>query len=360
MTDEFKPEVVESDGVETVDTHKVTRAVVTDELERYEGQERPTETHDDVKPESDKDDKDDQDDESKDTKRGRFLEDGRYEVTKADGTKIVLDRDELPPAGVSRRKWYQTLTQQVEDSQAALKTQAEQHAAELAAIKQQISEQRQADDVKVKPWLADGATRPSIEDFESVDEWADARDEWKAAQDAHAEPAQPEKADAQPSETEAQAKLARDAALMLEEGAERFPDFDTVVKQNKDAPFDPYMTSFLLAEADDAPAAFHYLGGHVDEARQVRALLEQGDVRGAIRALAKAEARASLQPGAQAGTAHDSGVDTEADTPRPVRASSAPAPIRPVNGTAPPRRDPDREPVGSYIERRRKEELGIR
>ena len=357
----FEPEIDSTDGVEINDDHAVERSVVTDELERHEGQTRPD--SEPVKDEpaekepADKsaDEKDDDEDEKaeKGERKGRFLEDGRYEVTKADGTTVILDRDELPPAGVSRRKWYQTLSKQVEESQQALQEQQERHARELAEIKAQIAETRHAEDVKDKPWLAKEAPRPSVEDFDSVDEWADARDEWKAAQEAHAKPEQQPAAD--DAQRAAQAKLARDAAAMLEEGTERFEDFEDVVKNNPSAPFDTLMTSFLIAEAEDAPAAFHYLGSHVDEAKQIRVLLDQGNVRGAIRALAKAEARTS---GTSADKAPDSGFDTEARPP--ARASSAPAPIRPVNGAAPPRRNPDAEPVSSYIERRRKEELGIR
>ena len=337
-------EVSDHDDTETYDEVRAERSVVTDELDAHE---EPVE-HEAKEDDKDEPDKKEVKPEGKPAQpRGRFLEDGRYEVTRPDGTTFTLERDELPTASASRKRWYQTLNEQVGKAQQALTEQEQRHAAELEKLREEFGLKKNAD----KPWLEKGSSKPDIDAFTDVNQWEDAVHEWREAQkepDTKAESAEDKQAIEQ---------LNRAAMAVLEDGKERFPDFDDVVVNNAEAPFDPYMTSFLIAESEDAPAVFHYLGSHLDEAMHMRALLAAGDVKAAIRAIAKAEARIDQNDDSPSRSVPARDVpDLDAERP-PARASRAPAPTRRVQGAAPKRVSPETEPIDSYIKRREKESL---
>ncbi len=362
--DDFRGDITldEHDTVETVDVMAGEKETITNELDR--DTEKTTSEEG-----AEKLDADAAADAEKPKHKGKFLEDGRYEVTREDGSTFTLNRDELPPAGVSKRRWYQDLTSQIKKNEDELRAEREQHAAEIAELRSRLDKGEQDEQIEEKPWTAKGAEKPSLDDFDSVEDWADARDEWNEAQKAP-DPVPPE-------QQRLQEEFTRDAANLLKEGPTRFKDFDEVVTNNADAPFDPLMSSFLLKESEDAAAVFHHYGTNVEAAREIRAMLDRGDFKGAIRAVVKTEAQLGNGGGAQARAAGGddgletddddipsanqgagSGVETEADNQPAARrrvASRAPEPITPIEGSAPQRADPEREPIDSYITRRAKE-----
>ena len=256
----------------------------------------------------------------------RYLKDGTLEITREDGTKIQLAESEIAAIARKRIDKATAIRSQLERSMADMEA---KHEAELAALRADTRELQQAD----KPWLAKGADKPSIDDFDDLNSWADARDEWTAAQNA------PNQA----QNTEAQA-LTHHAMAMMQDGLARYPDFDKVVKDNADAPFDHVMTHFLLSEGEDPTEMFYHYGQNVDDLVNLRQMLADNNYKGALRALAKAEARLETTDPRPAINAN-----------KPAQISKAPAPIRPITGGAPVTSSPENLSTEAYIALRRKQ-----
>lgn len=272
------------------------------------------------------------DDKPKDGKsRTRFLEDGKYEVKRPDGTTITLDEDEV--RRIARRR-----SDRLYKTAAAEQRRADALEAELAQLKQGPTGPS-AEELASKPWIAKDSAAPKIEDFEDANAWADARDEWRAAQSAPEQPSVPAPVQA----------LQTGVVRMEQDGMERYPDFKQVVYENQALPFHPTMVAFLLDQADDHAATFYHLAKNPDTLNQIHEALVAGDVRKASKVLARAEAQ--IDPDDV-----DHGVDDDDDAPGrtagesargrtapapavgpSTQVSRAPAPIKPVAGGSAPR-----------------------
>lgn len=281
----------------------------------------------------------------------RWLKDGSYEVKREDGTKVVLSEDEV--RRIARRR-IDRATAQLRSTERAVAEQKAQFEAQLAAARSEL------DQLKKKPGdgTADTDKPPMLEDFDSVEEWADARDEWKRARDA-----KPTTGLA-PEQRAHIEDLGRRAAAMMDDGTARFENFDTVVRNNEQAPFDPVMVGFVFGETEDPTAVFYALGSDLDEARHIRTLLHHGDVKAATRAILRVEALATrgkrVDDDADSDLGHDTSVTpATAGVPAPaVTAPRTPKPISPIGrGSAPVARDPNKESYEQYRARRLKESM---
>jgi hypothetical protein len=289
----------------------------------------------------------------------RWLRDGSYEVRREDGTKVVLSEDEV--RRIARRR-IDRATAQLRNREREFEAMEAKRSQEIEQLRREIK-QSQNESRTEQPKTENAA--PKLEDFESMEQFLDARDEWRDRQRAGNQPGELSN-----TQLEELRSLGARTAKMMGDGTKRFDDWDDVVTNNQDAPFDPVLTRFVLditGRDGDAPAVFYALGADVETARHIRALLAAGDERGAIRALALAEARA---PSAQRDEAPEDdfefGTDDESVKPAraakaapaaPPRHTKAPAPISPIGqGSAPVRKNPDRESYEEYEARRRREE----
>lgn len=217
--------------------------------------------------------------------------DGTYELERADGTKLELSEDEIQ--GLAKKRVARATWQQREAER-----KAEDYRKRLEASGSQPSQTSQpadaADDDQQPPSWENG-------DWNSMDEYLQARDAWrdrqmgrapsgqKAPQTSQADGSQSSSADPAPGFN---AEWVQEAQRVMAEGAERFgDDWQTHVVNNDKAPFDVDLTNFVFSRVDDAAGMLVELGRNTQDAVSIRKMLLKGDQVGAALALGKISAR---------------------------------------------------------------------
>jgi len=253
------------------------------------------------------------------------MPDGTYVIRNADGTEVKLTEEQAN--GLIRKRI---------DREVYRRHEAEREAARLRKELETAKNAKPDEKPGEKPAQPDpDDPRPSWEnqEWDSMDQYQDALYEWRQRQETK----QPPKSDTQDSSSQPDdaaqfAAWQKKATEVLQDGAQRFQDWDAVVRDNQNAPFDGMFTSYVFAEAEDAAAILYELGQHPDEAQALHAHLVAGDAVKAARALGKIEAR--LDRGQRPETdADDTGSPStdEAARPRPaVRRAPEPPPITPL------------------------------
>lgn len=256
-----------------------------------------------------------------------WTDEGGFRVKPGKGFTIAEDGSVLFDPEVAQRMANKRVGRTREEERAAARHRIEEverrYQAEIEALKKGGSTQAPTD----KPWAAKGAAKPSMDDFESVEQWADARDEWKDAQaaqpDLQSQGAKPAKGS--PPSDEASGPTEFDTAVrtLFEAGVERFEDFDAVagpIELNEEV-----LRATMASDA--APDLLYYYGKHPEAADELN------DLEGypLIRAIATIEARmtTSAQP--------DSTPSTKPGITPPQRKEVTPV-INPVRPGASPRR----------------------
>lgn len=321
-------------GIATTTEAGVIPGTAPQEMETMEVEKEPTlQSKDDADEADDPGEKDIKDEQSVKSEhkakepqsRVRWTDDGGFEVTRGD-EKLVLSEEEVSRIarkriGRAHEQAREAKTELAREREARL--QAERDLAQAKLGREQAAEKTSPD----KPWTAQGADKPAMEDFDSVDEWADARDEWKAAQAKPEQPKQP--ADGLTDEQrEAQAAWLAQAKEFSNEALKVYGDeYQEHVIDNDEAPFSPIFVDVIREVADDPAALLIGLGKDVDTAHQIAGLIIEGKGAKAIKALAKFEAALGKTIAA----------DTDGDTPAAVPTRPTMKPPKPA-GT--PRRSP--------------------
>lgn len=286
--------------------------------------------------------------------------DGTYELERADGTKLELSEDEIQ--GLAKKRVARATWQQREAER-----KAEDYRKRLEASgsppQQQTSQPADA--------TADDQQPPSWEngDWNSMDEYLQARDAWRDRQMGRAptgqKPPQTSQADGSqgPSADPAagfNTEWVQEAQRVMAEGAERFgDDWNTHVVNNAAAPFDVDLTNFVFSRVDDAAGMLVELGRNTQDALNIRQMLLEGDQVGAALALGKVAARIESGSAGTSTSSDDNGphsdvIDGEQtddddeigrrlEVKRTRKASTTPPPTTPVTGRAgiTVRKDPD-------------------
>lgn len=170
--------------------------------------------------------------------------------------------------------------------------------------------------------------KPSIEKYETYDEYVEALAEWKIDQREKARVAEESKRKA---EAEQQARNATWQERVAE-FSKQYDDFDEVLESIK-VPITPAVQNTIL-ESENGPALAYWLAQHGDELKRISGLSDLA----AAREIGKIEASLTQpKPAVQA---------------KP-KVSAAPAPIKPVGGTASAHKKPLTEvPYEEYKKRR--------
>jgi len=261
--------------------------------------------------------------------RVRWTDDGGFEVTRGD-EKLVLSEEEVSRIarkriGRAHEQAREAKTELAQEREARLK--AERDLAQAKLAQEQAAEKQPTS--PDKPWTAQGADKPAMEDFDSVDEWADARDEWKAAQAETKQLEKEQPADGLTDEQrEAQTQWFAKAKEFSQEALKVYGDeYQTHVIDNDEAPFSPIFVDVVREVADDPAALLIGLGKDVDTAHQIAGMIIEGQGAKAIKTLARFEAALGKTIAA----------DTDGDTPAAVPTRPTMKPPKPA-GT--PRRSP--------------------
>ena len=287
-------------------------------------------------------------DEAKPPRRARVAwgENGGFHIQPGEGVqvdedgKIVLDGEVVKRIASKRIGQAHEKEKAAREEAAAARERAAALEAELQALRAgkppapaDDGEEPPAD----KPWAAKGAKAPVLEDFETVEAWADARDEWKEAQRAPAA-RQPAARPADADGVATEMTEGRKAALLAAVEAGKAKHGDGFLDAVKDVPLPPEMFDAVL-ESDYGADVLLYLGEHPDEAADLAALSGKP----LLRAIAKIEARledsdAGHETGDDAASA-DATTGEEATPPRAPAPKHVPT-ISPVRAGSAPRRDP--------------------
>lgn len=256
-----------------------------------------------------------------------WTEEGGFRVKPGKGFTIAEDGSVIFDPEVAQRMANKRVGRTREEERAAARRRIEEverkYQAELEALKKGGTTPAQEPG---KPWAAKGAPKPVLEDFDSVEQWADARDEWRDAQTASAAPA---KADDTPAGDQGGHEPSPfDAAVkeIFEVGVARYEDFDAVAG--------PIELSAAVLEAtmssDMAPDLLYFYGKHPEVADELN------DLEGypLLVAIAKAEARMTATMGGNTNGSHD--TRQSQGTPPPKK-EVTPV-INPVRPGASPRR----------------------
>jgi hypothetical protein len=167
--------------------------------------------------------------------------------------------------------------------------------------------------------------RPKLESFKTFEEYEDAREAWREAQRVAAKaPA----AAPQPTEPPDAQQYHQERAALIEEGSEKYEDFEDVVA-NPDLKLSVPMGSYIL-ESDHRVELAYFLGQNPKESARIARLspLRQ------VAELARLEDKISSKPAAK-------------------RPSAAPAPVTPVGGSAASDSNPSTaDDIGTWIKKR--------
>jgi len=169
---------------------------------------------------------------------------------------------------------------------------------------------------------------PKRDSFDSYEDYLEARAVWSAEQATAKRLADIERAQEEKSRRATQEQRVREWSAKIETAREKYADFDEVTA-TADVPVTPAMSEAIM-ESDIGPELAYYLGKNPAEARRI----------------------ALLSPLSQA---REIGR-LENKVATPAKASSAPAPIKPV-GTRSVGGDPlaDNVPIGQWAENFRKQ-----
>lgn len=252
-----------------------------------------------------------------------WTEEGGFRVKPGKGFTIAEDGSVIFDPEVAQRMANKRVGRTREEERAAARRRIEEverkYQAELEALRKGGAQQ---DADTGKPWAVKGAAKPVLEDFDSVEQWADARDEWRDAQTAPAKADDKQAADQGGNEPSPFDAAVKD---LFEAGVAKFEDFDAVAG--------PIELSAAVLEAtmasDQAPDLLYFYGKHPEVADELN------DLEGypLLVAIAKAEARMTATMGGNNGS-HD--TRQSQGTPPPKR-EVTPV-INPVRPGASPRR----------------------
>ncbi len=253
-----------------------------------------------------------------------WTEEGGFRVKPGKGFTIAEDGSVIFDPEVAQRMANKRVGRTREEERAAARRRIEEverkYQAELEALRKGGAQQ---DADTGKPWAVKGAAKPVLEDFDSVEQWADARDEWRDAQTASITPAKAD--DKQAADQGGREPSPFDAAVkdLFEAGVAKFEDFDAVAG--------PIELSAAALEAtmssDLAPDLLYFYGKHPEVADELN------DLEGypLLVAIAKAEARMTATMGGNNGS-HDTRQQQGATPPKrevtpvisPVRPGASP------------------------------------
>ena len=183
------------------------------------------------------------------------------------------------------------------------------------AIRREAHEKARADLLaveveKLKPKPPVDTGRPKLEDYTDIEEFRAASEKYAVAEDRKEREAK-QQSESQKRETE---EVTASWEEKADRAADKYDDFQTVVGDIQ--PTTPWTAAIMRSENGEDVA--YHLGKHPEEARAIIALrpMDQVLAIGALSAKLKAE------------------------PPKPRTPSNAPAPIRPVGGTAVTTKDP--------------------
>ena len=146
-----------------------------------------------------------------------------------------------------------------------------------------------------------GLSEPKREDFDDYEQFIEARAEFRAVKAVEARFKEQEQRQQQATQQSAQAKTLQDWNAKVSSAREKYADFDDAVAV--DVPISKAMSEAML-DSDKGAEVAYYLAKNPSEAARIAALSPNGQ----IREIGKLEDRVA----------------------KPVKASSAPDPIRPV------------------------------
>ena len=169
--------------------------------------------------------------------------------------KEEIEEEEKVPPGVQKRINKVTLARRTaereRDYERAKRLEAEE---ELKKMKAQIPAQDE----------------PKIEDYEDETSFLKAYSRWSAKEEIRAVREESSREQQTAEEKSAIAQGYNTIDERMEEGREKYPDFDQVV-MNKEVPISDPMVD-ILAESEDAADVLYYLGKHPDESAEIAAL----------------------------------------------------------------------------------------
>lgn len=242
--------------------------------------------------------------------------------TETQDTEAPAEHEEAPkpPRGVQKRL----------DELTANWRAAERREEELRRVVAQLAQQQQPQVQPVAPQQPSANAKPTLEDFNSYEEFTEALTDWKATQAVQSALQQREAAEAAARAQREQAERAQTWQQRASEASTKFADFQSVAL-NPDLPVSPAMAE-VIQSVDNGPDVLYHLGKNPAEAARIAALPPTQA------AFALGSLAASLQTPTKA-------------TPRPV-----PQPINPLaGGNAAPATDPDHMDPDQWLAWRREQ-----
>lgn len=231
---------------------------------------------------------------------------------------LVIDRDIA--SRIANKRVSRARAIERDEARKRIEDVERKYQAEIEALKKGGGAQQEASGDK--PWAVHGAAKPVLEDFDSVEQWADARDEWRDAQTRGPQKAEPDtgKTDAgQQAEPSPFDAAVRD---LFEAGLAAFEDFDAVAGPVE---LNPAVLEATMA-SDRAPELLYFYGKHPEVADELN------DLEGypLLVAIAKAEARMTAQAGPTAASgSHDDRRQSQGVTPPKREVTPVISPVRP-------------------------------
>lgn len=237
----------------------------------------------------------------------------------------ALETDETPQESTKRTGVAKRIDELTANWRAA-----ERREEELRRVVAQLAQQQQPQVQPVAPPQQSFNAKPTLEDFNSYEEFTEALTDWKATQAVQTALQQREAAEAAARAQREQAERAQTWQQRASEASTKFNDFHAVAL-NPDLPVSPAMAE-VIQSVDNGPDVLYHLGKNPAEAARIAALPPTQA------AFALGSLAAALQPPTKA-------------TPRPV-----PQPINPLaGGNAAPMNVPDPQDTARWIEQRRAE-----
>lgn len=241
--------------------------------------------------------------------------------TQAEESPAEHEEAPKPPRGVQKRL----------DELTANWRAAERREEELRRVVAQLAQQQQPQVQPVAPPQPSVNAKPTLEDFNSYEEFTEALTDWKATQAVQSALQQREAAEAAARAQREQTERAQTWQQRASEASTKFADFHDVAL-NPSLPVSPAMAE-VIQSVDNGPDVLYHLGKNPAEAAR-------------IAALPPAQAAFALGSLAAALTAPPAKA-----TPKPV-----PQPINPLaGGNAAPATDPDHMDPDQWLAWRREQ-----
>ena len=228
--------------------------------------------------------------------------------------KAEPDESERKKNGLSKR--FSELTQQRREAEARA-ARAEQEAQEL---RRRIEEQSKGDKAE---------TAPKLDDFETYDDYNRAVARWEAKEALRQERSALLEESQKASQQQKQAALQAEYQAKADIAREKYADFDAVAYRQDVAVSQPMIDAILYSE--NGADLQYYFGKNPDVAAKIAAMAPPE----ALLAIGRLEAQLQTQPAA--------------------KATSAPAPISPVNQRAVAQKTPDEMTDEEYYAWRRQQ-----